>query len=200
MLGFPSIASFSVCMNFHTKQSKYQKAPSQFHRIRGKCHPLFLPHMAFLQIYLIHGTQRTSVSPQCSSVPGGFLCPLSPLGSLAPICGVSLTVPQLQQSWDKQEMGGEEHGMAEVPGQLWTGKLSRGCCRAAVSSLCELQEIFSCVHSEQVVPGPAENWTWKGRSLETSSLGSPPHSAPDLQCWGPDFNGTWTPKGAEGLL
>lgn len=56
------------------------------------------------------------------------------------------------------------------------------------------------MHSEQVVPGPAGNWTWKGRSLETLSLGSPPHSAPDLQCWGPDFNGTWTPKGAEGLL
>lgn len=33
-------------------------------------------------------------------------------------------VPQLQQSWDKQEMGGEEHGMARVPGHLWTGNLS----------------------------------------------------------------------------
>lgn len=69
--------------------------------------------------------QRTSVSPKCSSVLS-FLCPLSSLSSPSPVCGVPLAMPQLQQSWDKERMGAarREAWKAQVPGQLWTGRLS----------------------------------------------------------------------------
>lgn len=76
------------------------------------------------------------------------------------------------------------------------------CCgsRVAVSSLHEMQELFSCSYSEQVVLAPTGNLPQKGRSLETSSAGSSSHSTPDLRCQGPDFNGTWTPEGSGGRL
>lgn len=61
------------------------------------------------------------------------------------------------------EQPGEECGTAHVPGQLRARWSCRGCCRVAVSGLREMQELFYCRYSEQVVRGPAGNRTRKGR-------------------------------------
>lgn len=63
------------------------------------------------------------------------------------------------------EQPGEECGIADMVVVL---RMLQGC----LGSLREMQELSYCGYSEQVVLDPAGNWTRKGRSLETSTLGA----------------------------
>lgn len=101
MIGFPSIASFSVCVisKENIANNKKPFLGSAGVGGMGRLHPLSPPHVAVIQILHACGTQRTHSLCCVPSVL--FLCLvgscvpqlLSPLVSPSPVCGVPLALP-----------------------------------------------------------------------------------------------------------
>lgn len=139
-MGFPSIASFSVCVisKGNVANNKKPLLGSAGVSGMGRLHPLSPPHVAVVQILHACGTQRTRSLCRVPSVL--LLCLLascvpqllSPLVSPSPVCGVPLALPYSRQSWDKP-MGAAGRG-------AW----DRLCARAVAGTVVALGMLQGC--------------------------------------------------------